>query len=105
MENQFFLVCFQLRSFVYVLLSDIDECSLKTDDCSDLANCINTDGSYLCECIAGYTGEGGSCTGNKHLPLENKYDDRNNLSQTLMAIKPREQHQFGLRLNDQVNNK
>lgn len=46
--------------------TDIDECSLKTDDCSNLTNCINTDGSYLCKCIAGYTGKGGSCTGNKH---------------------------------------
>lgn len=55
-----------VRSFVYILLSDIDECSLKTDDCSDLAKCINNDGSFLCDCIKGYTGEGGLCTGNDH---------------------------------------
>ena len=50
---------------VYILFSDIDECSLETDDCSNLTNCINTDGSYLCQCIAGFTGDGGACTGNK----------------------------------------
>ena len=47
-------------------LSDTDECSSNTDDCSHLATCTNTDGSYLCECIVGYTGDGVSCTGNKH---------------------------------------
>ena len=47
------------------LLSDVDECSSDTDDCSDLATCTNTDGSFVCECVAGYTGDGVTCTGNR----------------------------------------
>ena len=47
------------------LLLDIDECSSETDDCSDLATCANIDGWYVCECVAGYTGDGVSCTGNR----------------------------------------
>ena len=50
---------------VSFFLSDVDECSSDTDDCSDLATCTNTDGWYLCECVAGYTGDGATCTGNR----------------------------------------
>ena len=32
---------------------DIDECSL-IDDCCINGKCINTDGSYMCECPNGY---------------------------------------------------
>ena len=44
-------------------MSDVDECRLKTDNCSSLAECTNTDGSFVCECITGFTGDGISCTG------------------------------------------
>ena len=31
---------------------DIDECSDETDGCSQI--CLNTDGSFACECNSGY---------------------------------------------------
>ena len=38
--------------FIYNQLSDIDECTLGINGCNQ--NCVNTDGSYLCSCFAGY---------------------------------------------------
>lgn len=43
------------------LLIDIDEC--KDDVCDENAQCINTEGSYRCMCIQGYTGDGINCEG------------------------------------------
>ena len=39
---------------------DINEC-YEVHTCSERANCINTDGSYKCQCKQGYSGE--YCTG------------------------------------------
>ena len=36
-----------------VLCEDIDECHDRTDGCSDNAYCVNTDGTYECECYEG----------------------------------------------------
>ena len=45
------------------LLTDIDECSLGTDSCSQ--SCTNTIGSYTCSCNTGYTlnSDGYTCDG------------------------------------------
>ena len=40
---------------------DIDECKIGTHDCDLNATCHNTNGSYLCECNVGYTGNGTYC--------------------------------------------
>ena len=47
------------------LLTDIDECSAGTDSCHQQASCVDTDGSYICTCNSGYTGDGQICNG-KH---------------------------------------
>jgi len=44
-----------------VTCSDIDECALELDDCSDFAACSNTEGGYACACNAGFKGDGASC--------------------------------------------
>ncbi|KHN80174.1 Nidogen-2 [Toxocara canis] len=41
---------------------DIDECRLHTAKCDRNAWCTNTIGSYNCECMAGYRGDGKRCT-------------------------------------------
>ena len=41
--------------------ADIDEC-LELSPCNMNANCTNTVGSFNCECIAGYTGDGLNCS-------------------------------------------
>ena len=33
------------------------------NNCSSLAECSNTNGSYTCECLPGYQGNGYICTG------------------------------------------
>lgn len=44
--------------------ADINECDMGSA-CDDRAICSNTNGSFDCTCIAGYTGSGlpGECTG------------------------------------------
>ena len=34
-----------------------------TDTCSSSGVCVNTNGSYLCHCANGYSGDGYNCTG------------------------------------------
>ena len=45
---------------------DIDECS-GINMCSEDADCTNTDGSYVCNCKSGFSGDGLSCSGKQHL--------------------------------------
>lgn len=46
--------------------SDIDECSMDKQACDSTQNCVNTIGSYLCECRIGFNLDPvtGACTGN-----------------------------------------
>ena len=46
------------------LSADIDECDDDdSNDCNSNAMCINTEGSYQCQCSDGYTGDGTQCEG------------------------------------------
>ncbi len=40
---------------------DVDECSAGLHDCSDI--CSNTEGGFVCQCAAGFIGDGFNCTG------------------------------------------
>lgn len=42
--------------------TDVDECAMGTDTCSDNASCQNTAGSFTCACNSGYEGDGMTCT-------------------------------------------
>ena len=46
---------------------DIDECSQDSNKCGSNGDCINTPGSYDCECRNGYKNEGENCTGTKRI--------------------------------------
>ena len=48
--------------FKCIIITDVDECSAGTDNCAAEATCTNTDGSYICTCNTGYTGDGVTCT-------------------------------------------
>eukprot|EP00117_Sycon_ciliatum_P002421 scpid7190/ scgid3720/ Fibrillin-1 len=41
--------------------NDVDECALGNHGCHINANCINTNGSYMCVCLPGYYGDGRDC--------------------------------------------
>ena len=54
---------------------DIDECSTGGYDCFDHMICINTIGSYKCQCEIGYYWIGGKCIDiNECLKYENLCD-------------------------------
>ena len=42
---------------------DVDECSSDTNECDPNALCTNVEGSYVCRCKKGFTGNGSTCTG------------------------------------------
>ena len=48
---------------VNYLLSDDNECESGGHDCDENALCINTEGSYKCDCNEGYNGNGFRCNG------------------------------------------
>ena len=59
------MVCY-VAHLVPVLIADIDECILSLDNCSPLQECVDTPGSFVCNCLAGYTrldGQDGRCIG------------------------------------------
>ncbi len=41
--------------------TDVNECTLGTDDCDVRATCTNRPGGYECACNSGWTGDGTSC--------------------------------------------
>lgn len=45
----------------YLCPADIDECAAKLHNCDPNAQCINTPGSYSCQCKSGYSGDGFTC--------------------------------------------
>ena len=49
-------------SIITYFYADIDECEMNVCDMRN-SDCVNTNGSYYCECLPGYTGDGISCTG------------------------------------------
>lgn len=46
----------------YTCSEDLDECGGDNNHCNANAACTNTFGSYGCQCSAGYTGDGITCT-------------------------------------------
>ena len=40
---------------------DVDECGNGNHDCDMNANCMNTDGSFVCVCNSGWSGDGVVC--------------------------------------------
>ena len=45
-----------------LLIADIDECKNNPNSIDVNADCHNTDGSYICICKTGYTGNGKTCS-------------------------------------------
>ena len=51
------------NSFFHYVPSDFDECSLEPKPCDNNATCSNTDGSFICTCKEGFSGNGTVCEG------------------------------------------
>ena len=56
-------VCYEMRQYVFELISEINECDVGLDNCGVNASCANTDGSFTCSCDTGYSGDGINCSG------------------------------------------
>lgn len=41
----------------------MDECLSRSHECDEVATCVNTEGSYTCECPEGYVANGTKCDG------------------------------------------
>ena len=50
-------------SMLYLLFTDINECTNSTNDCHRNSTCTNSIGSYSCECNQGFNGNGTICIG------------------------------------------
>ncbi|XP_076799980.1 uncharacterized protein LOC143445052 isoform X4 [Clavelina lepadiformis] len=42
-------------------IPDVNECEQQTDNCGENSICVNTEGSFYCECKEGYIGDGVDC--------------------------------------------
>ena len=58
--------CITVKHFI-LNIADIDEC--LSDPCHSNATCNNTDGSFTCTCISGYSGDGFQCMGKGDIVL------------------------------------
>ncbi|XP_068687099.1 fibrillin-2-like [Montipora foliosa] len=77
----------------YMKREDIDECKVFTFTCDVNADCHNTDGSYICSCKVGYTGDGKTCTDIDEcqkvpFPCDVKADCRNTEGSYICSCKP-----------------
>ena len=53
----------------YYTSTDIDECALGQGHCDPSVICMNTIGSFECECLPGFTGDGVTCEGQYHVSV------------------------------------
>ena len=78
--------------------ADINECKAGKYNCVANANCQNTEGSFVCTCKPGYSGDGVSCTGeNNTLVFFTKNLFLVNFS--YVALKPSLQPQGSMKLS------
>lgn len=61
-DNNIYLTLLMF-SIVFLYYIDIDECLYKALYCSYQSSCTNLNGSYLCTCLPGFTGDGQNCRG------------------------------------------
>ena len=52
-----------MQKLLCCFIVDDDECVGNAAGCDPNAECLNTEGSFLCTCNAGYSGDGFTCSG------------------------------------------
>ena len=78
-----------------IFLKDVDECIEQLDNCNHKATCLNNHGSFSCQCMEGYYGDGFDCHGsfdmlnlfycwNKHMTVITYYSILNKISSFLL---------------------
>lgn len=80
----------------FFMLPDINECapdgltslySYYAHDCHDDANCSNTEGSYFCSCLVGFSGNGVTCLGKTNIYRESIFLNNDACKDTKFIIK------------------
>lgn len=66
----YFLSCFFFCSYEGdgQTCTDMNECALNLASCAQDAECVNTVGSFACQCKDGFTGDGEICLGKNLRP-------------------------------------
>jgi hypothetical protein len=54
-----------MGNFMFLYNLDTNECQ-PNSPCHSNATCNNTQGSYICTCDSGYSGDGFTCNGKLH---------------------------------------
>ena len=54
---------FTIRPVSAMFHPDIDECTAGSHNCSQNAQCVDDAGSFICQCLTGFTGDGFTCAG------------------------------------------
>ena len=57
------IIKYSYHQFSIITTTDMNECQEGSHACHQNAVCINVNGSYLCSCKGGYTGNGTTCYG------------------------------------------
>ena len=57
------IIVMLIQNASFYIPIDINECELELDNCSPNAACTNTIGSFECECLSGFSGDGMTCEG------------------------------------------
>ena len=61
---------YNLTTIFVVVYTEIDECATGQHNCGPNAQCVNSEGSYTCQCRHGYTGDSNNCTRKSYSYLE-----------------------------------
>ena len=73
--NECMTACMCWPLFVFTLsCADINECEENQAACAEKAHCVNTGGSYRCECNTGYEGSGVECHGTSYVITSLRHD-------------------------------
>ena len=59
------------------MLLDIDECSTGDHNCTQNQWCVNSPGTFICECVSGYELLNGTCKGTA-IKIKLSYLNNNN---------------------------
>ena len=51
----------EMCAFLCFVIADVDECAMEVSVCDKNARCFNVYGSFQCQCLPGYQGDGRTC--------------------------------------------
>lgn len=68
-----------------MFMTDINEC-LSANNCDPIANCVNTNGNYTCNCPSGYKGSGNKCYSKSFIGFCSCFESSNTIVQLWFVL-------------------